>query len=344
MSTSTIATSAPAKLILCGEHAVVYGWPAIAVPLEGIRARVELSDGSGAGVVLDARDLGRRWAVADEPADPLSALTADVLRRFGLGLDQSLLIAIRSDIPIASGMGSGAAVATALVRALAQRAGLALPPEQVSSLVYESERRLHGTPSGIDNTVVAFEQPIWFVRRAAPGAENREPGTENREPGTESQNPAAESGEPLIEPLEIGAPLRLLVGDTGVRSATHEPVGAVRRGWQADRARFDALFREVAALVSLVRAALAAGDTAALGPLLDHNHTLLQQIGVSSPELDRLVRAARDAGALGAKLSGAGWGGVMLALVSDAASASVAAALRAAGATSVLDTRVAGRR
>lgn len=328
MTRSTITTSAPAKLILCGEHAVVYGCPALAVPLEGIRAWVELGDSPG-GVVVDARDLGRRWAIADEPADPLSALSADMLARFGLDAGEGLRIAIRSDIPIASGMGSGAAVATALVRALALRAGQELAPEQISRLVYESERRLHGTPSGIDNTVIAFERPIWFVRRTLP-----------RRDGAEAA--AGEPQEPLIEPVAIGAPLRLLVGDTGVRSATHEPVGAVRRGWQADPARFEALFGQVAGLAAQARAALAAGDPAALGPLLDRNHTLLQQIGVSSPELDRLVLAARSAGALGAKLSGAGWGGVMLALATDASSAAVAAALRAAGATSVLETLVAG--
>jgi len=331
MPTSTITTSAPAKLILCGEHAVVYGCPAIAVPLEGIRAHVELGDSAGAGAVIDARDLGRRWAVADEPADPLSALTIDMLSHFGLGPDQGLLIAVRSDIPIASGMGSGAAVATALVRALALRAGQELSAGQISDLVYESERRLHGTPSGIDNTVIAFERPIWFVRRSVP------------QRGAEDPEPAAGGQEPLIEPVEIGAPLRLLVGDTGVRSATHEPVGAVRRGWRADPDRFEALFGQVAALAALVRAALGAGDAAALGPLLDRNHTLLQEIGVSSPELDRLVLAARDAGALGAKLSGAGWGGVMLALVTETSGPSVAAALRAAGATSVLETPVASR-
>ncbi|GAB4192678.1 MAG: mevalonate kinase [Roseiflexaceae bacterium] len=328
----TITTSAPAKLILCGEHAVVYGRPAIALPLPGIRARVTLSDGvPGSGVVVDARDLGRRWTLAETPDDPLSQLATDLLARFDLGSAPDLLIMIESDIPIASGMGSGAAVASALVRALARRSGHEPAPAQVSDLVYQSERRLHGTPSGIDNTVIAFEQPIWFVRALPSGTQpDANPTTQNSTPNTQN----------LISPLAIATPLRLLIGDTGLRSATHEPVGAVRRGWQADPARYEPLFDAVAGIAIQVRALLAAGDVPALGPLLDENHTLLQEIGVSSPELDRLVVAARQGGALGAKLSGAGWGGVMLALVTDATSAAVAEALRAAGAVRVLETTV----
>jgi mevalonate kinase len=114
----------------------------------------------------------------------------------------------------------------------------------------------------------------------------------------------------------------------------------VRQRWQAEPARYEALFDRVGELVARARAALAAGDIAALGPLLGQNHALLQQIGVSSPELDALVAAARDAGALGAKLSGAGWGGVMLALVTPDARARVAKALTAAGARRVIETTI----
>jgi mevalonate kinase len=100
------------------------------------------------------------------------------------------------------------------------------------------------------------------------------------------------------------------------------------------------LFDQVGALVAQVRAALALGDITALGPLLSQNHALLQQIGVSSPELDALVGAAQSAGAPGAKLSGAGWGGVMLALVAHEARAQVRAALEQAGAKRVIETAI----
>ncbi|MDQ2998177.1 MAG: mevalonate kinase, partial [Chloroflexota bacterium] len=148
---------------------------------------------------------------------------------------------------------------------------------------------------------------------------------------------------PMIEPITIATPFMLLIGETGVRSATRLPVGAVRRRWQAAPARYEALFDQVGMIVAQVRAALE-DDISALGPLLSQNHWLLQQIGVSAPELDRLVGAALAAGALGAKLSGAGWGGVMLALVTHDTRARVAASLEQAGAKRVSATDVSRSR
>ncbi|HEU5013100.1 MAG TPA: mevalonate kinase [Roseiflexaceae bacterium] len=330
---SSIVASAPAKLILCGEHAVVYGRPAIALPLSGIRAHAAITAGDpGSGMILHARNLERSWRIADKPSDPLSLVVVDALQLFGISAPPDLLLSITSDIPIASGMGSGASVATALVRALAQFSGHDMTNEQISALVYESEKRLHGTPSGIDNTVVAYERPIWFQRTTDDGRR-----TTDEEVLLSS---AVYRPSSVIEPITIAAPFTLLIGDTGVRSATRLPVGDVRRRWQNDPARYNALFDHVGAIVAQVRAELARAGMGALGPLLNENHTLLQQIGVSSPDLDRLVAAAREAGALGAKLSGAGWGGVMLALVDSRRQPAVVDALHAAGATRVLATEV----
>ncbi|WP_298817269.1 mevalonate kinase [Chloroflexus sp.] len=306
--------TAPAKLILCGEHAVVYGRPAIALPLSDLRASATVKPAlAGNGPIINAPDLGGRWRVADRPDEPLSGLIMALIDRFGV--PANIEITIRSSIPIASGMGSGAAIATAITRELLAYCGQSLPAATISELVYESERGYHGTPSGIDNTVVAFEQPIWFQRRTVPPH--------------------------LIEPLPIGAPLTLVVGDTGVRSPTRLPVGAVRERWQADPDRYEVLFDQVAELVRQARVALAEGNALKLGPLLDANHELLREIGVSSPELDRLTAAARAVGALGAKLAGAGWGGVMLALTVPEQAESVAAALRAAGAVNAFITTIA---
>lgn len=314
-----ISASAPAKLILCGEHAVVYGRPAIALPLADLRAYAEVAPGPpGSGLRLVAPDLGASWRATEQPEHALSELALTVAAQLGLG-QPDLTLTLRAEIPLASGMGSGAAIGTALVRALAAYAGQILAPEQIAELVYASERRFHGTPSGIDNTVVAHERAIWFVR-APSGA------------------PAA--AQPTLESINVGTPLILLVGDTGVRSATHLPVGAVRTGWQSEPARYEALFDAIGTLVQQARTALAAGELTTLGALLNENQRLLEQLGVSSPELERLIHAARAAGALGAKLSGAGWGGVMLALVSTERTPAVAAALRAAGAVRVLNTLV----
>lgn len=316
---SVFEASACAKLILCGEHAVVYGRPAIALPVASIRAIARVQFTGSGGISLHALDQERSWLVEPGTSDSFGELVLHTLTALAIHGPHHLRIEMTSQIPIASGMGSGAAVATAIVRALAAAAGRELSPEQVSTLVYESERRFHGTPSGIDNTVVAFERPIWFVRATAPD-------------GTLM---------PTIEPVTISAPFTLLVGDTGQRSATRLPVGEVRRRWQASPKRYDERFDQVAALVHQARAALAHGDQGVLGAILSENHTLLKQIGVSNQALNRLVQAALDAGALGAKLSGAGWGGVMFALVTPATHAAVAEALLQAGAVRVLEAQVA---
>ena len=328
MMPEPMTQSAPAKLILCGEHAVVYGRPAIAIPLASLRARATIAPAApGSGLAIAAPDLGRTWRAADTPDDPLSALALATLARLGAN-SLDLTVTIHSDIPIASGMGSGAAVATAIVRALAAYFGHELTPAQISSLVYESERLLHGTPSGIDNTVVAFEQPIWFQR------------TKGQTPEIifhEHTNVSVQPSSFILHPSSF----ILVIGDTGVRSPTREPVGDVRRRWQNEPAHYDALFDQIGELVVQARAALEAGNIVALGPLLNANHELLQSVGVSSPELDRLVGAALRGGALGAKLSGAGWGGVMLALAAtESGAAPIAAALAAAGAARVLTAQV----
>jgi mevalonate kinase len=273
----------------------------------------------GSGLHINAPDLGQVWQLTAASDDPLSELSRAVLGELAIA-EPDLEILLRSDIPIAGGMGSGAAIAAVLVRALAAHAGSELAPDRVAELVYASEQRYHGTPSGIDNTVIAYERPIWFQRRSSP-AEPSQP--------------------PLIEPLHIGRSFTLLVGDTGVRSATHLPVGEVRRRQAADPAYYTALFDEIADLVQQARQALAAGAPALLGDLLNRNQELLAAIGVSSPELENLIGAARSAGAGGAKLSGGGWGGVMIALVTAETCAAVTDALQRAGATRVLQSTIA---
>lgn len=330
--------SAPGKLILCGEHAVVYGQPAIALPLSDIRAYAQVAPAPPeSGIHLQAPDLERVWTIVEEPTDPMSELTRATLHHIGIS-DADLTITLRSDIPIASGMGSGAAIATALVRALAAHFEHQLSPSTISALVYTSEQRYHGTPSGVDNTVVAYEQAIWFERRGA-SPEHRGADSENR-----GGSPVSPSPTPTILPVAIAAPFTLVIGDTGIRSATRLPVGEVRLRWLAEPAHYEALFEQIGTVVHRVREALAAGDHAALGRFLNTNQTLLEHIGVSSPELEHLIAAARAAGALGAKLSGAGWGGIMFALTTIAARDHVIAALRAAGATRVLETAVTAQR
>ncbi len=184
-------------------------------------------------------------------------------------------------------------------------------PKQSAASSIESERIYHGTPSGIDNTVIAYGTPIWFVR--------------------------GQPAEAFVPPV----PFTLAIADSGIRSPTKETVGDVRRGWEAQPARYEALFDAIAAVVQAGRKAIAAGDLALLGELMDEDHALLAQLGVSSDPLERLVAAAQSAGALGAKLSGGGRGGNVIALVRYDCQAAVEQALLAAGAVRVIVTTVA---
>ncbi len=304
------AATAPGKVILFGEHAVVYGQPALAVPVSQVQARAEVTAGDD-GFWIDARDLGRRYQLDQAPAgDPLARAAELVRERAGLARLPGAVLSVSATIPIASGLGSGAAVVTAAVRALAQFVGLALSPSEVSALVFETEKLLHGTPSGIDNTVVAFGQPVYFVKGQPP------------------------------EPFHVARPFHLIIADTGRSSPTKITVADVRAGYKREPERYTRLFEAIGAIARQARQLIEAGQPEVLGPLMGRNHALLQTMGVSSAELDRLVDAACRAGALGAKLSGGGRGGNMLALVTPETAAAVAQALRSAGAARVIETHV----
>jgi len=300
------------KVILFGEHAVVYGRPAIAVPVTEVQAQAYIEPGlAGQGVVVVAPDLDRRVIVREAPPDePLAHIVRGTLRAIGRGSDPDLTITVTSTIPIARGMGSGTAVSTAIVRALARHLGHWFPSQAISDLVYQTEVLYHGTPSGIDNTVIAFEKPVYFVKGVT------------------------------REIFWVGRPFLLAVADTGLASPTWEVVGDLRRRYQADPARYEPLLDRVGEIALAARSAIVQGQEAELGRLMDENHALLQELEVSCPELDRLVAAARQGGALGAKLSGAGRGGHMIALVTKETQGRVDMLLRLAGAVRVLITEI----
>jgi mevalonate kinase len=304
--------SAPGKIILFGEHAVVYGQPAIAAPVWQTQATAEIMAGDvGGGCFLSAPDIAVTRRLADcADAEPLAAVVRRALADAGAPADPDWMITVHSTIPIASGLGSGAALSTALVRAIWLRCGLTPEPAQVSALVFESERYYHGTPSGIDNTVIAWGLPVWFVRGQMP------------------------------EIFRPGAPFTIVIGDTGVRSPTAISVGEVRAGWQAEPVRFEALFVAAGQIARRARQLLEAGNPEAAGPLMTENQQLLAALGVSSPELERLIDAAMAAGAWGAKLSGGGRGGNMIALAPPARTDAIRAALQAAGATHTWVTEI----
>jgi mevalonate kinase len=306
---------APGKVILVGEHAVVYGRPAVAIPVFQVQARVTVEAGdAGQGMVIVAADLGRTFVAgrgeADPEVRPLEAAVLGVLHHLRLPPEHDLTITVNSTIPIARGLGSGAAVATAMVRAVGLHFSVQLGAEEVSRLVYEVERLHHGTPSGIDNTVIVYERPVYFVR-----------------------------GED-VETFPVSRPLQLVIADTGVASSTRAVVEWVRTAWEHSSARYEAFFDDVGNISRAARRAIEMGDEESLGRRMDENHRLLQEMGVSSPQLDSLTEAAKHSGALGAKLSGAGRGGNMIALVTPERRESVERALISEGAQSVIHTEI----
>ena len=307
-----IVAQAAGKVILVGEHAVVYGRPAIAVPVTEVRAEARVEPGQpGQGVVVVAPDLERSIVVREAAEDePLAHIVRTTLAAIGCEADPDLTVTVTSTLPIARGMGSGAAVSTAIVRALIKQEGRWLSSRAISELVYQTEVIYHGTPSGIDNTVIAFEKPVYFVKDEG------------------------------WEVFWVGRPFRLIIADTGIESSTREVVGDLRQRYEAGPDRYRPLFDRVGEIAAAARSAIEEGQPDELGRLMDENHALLQQMDVSCPELDRLVAAAREGGALGAKLSGAGRGGNMIALVSEETQGRVDMMLRLAGAVRVITTKV----
>jgi len=324
-------SSAPGKIILFGEHAVVYGRPALAVPVTQVQATATVSATSRTGIWIEAPEIGLASELSRlAPDHPLAAVIKGVFSALPPSVSPPIFkengggsggatIHVTSTIPVASGLGSGAAVSVAIIRALSAFLGQPLPDERVSTLAYEVEKLHHGTPSGIDNTVVTYAKPVYFVKPPSP-------------PGRGAR------GE--VEILRVGAPFTIVIGDTGLFAPTKESVSDVRTLWEADQPRWEKVFDEVEEIVQKARRVIETGDIPALGPLMDKNHKLLQEMTVSCPELDRLVEAARRSGALGAKLSGSGRGGNMIALVNARNAPALAEALISAGAKRTIVTTV----
>jgi mevalonate kinase len=305
-------SSAPGKIILFGEHAVVYGRPAVAVPVTQVHADAEVAESSRAGIWVHSPAVGLDAELNTLSSDhPLAAVIHNLFFSLGISPHHGLDITINSSIPVASGLGSGAAVSVALVRALSSALGRPLTDEQVNAFAYEIERLHHGTPSGIDNTVITYARPVYFIK-----------------------------GHP-IETIKVGRPFMLVIGDTGIPAPTKQSVGDVRRLWTKNNLRMERIFDEIAQISLMARRIIECGQPEMLGELMDQNHAFLQEMTVSSPELDSLSRAARKAGALGAKMSGGGRGGNMLALVTPETADSVSASLLAAGARRTIVTQVA---
>jgi mevalonate kinase len=277
--------SAPGKVILLGEHSVVFGEPAIAAAIDR-RLEVSLRVGGEAAKPSDSR-IERALAVAASD--------------FGVDA-KDLSVEITSDIPPACGLGSSAAFSLALVRALASLADRTLSPDDVRGRASRVEDVFHGTASGVDVAASAEGGVLWF-ERADP---------------------------PRLERLRPGKPLELVVALSGEVRSTAGPVSRLRARHAARPDLYGRFFRLAGDLVRSGREALTSGDLEGFGQLMDAAQGLLNAFGVSTPTLERMIGIARGAGAFGAKLSGAGGGGAIIALA-PAGGGTILRELRAAG-------------
>lgn len=289
------------KVVIMGEHAVVYGRHAIAAPLPmTIKAQVEDCD---EGIHLLIPRWGVEFQLASNPNERRSFERPAGVMLDELGLSgRAMRIEVFPEVPRSMGLGGSAAMAVAIVRALDKHYRLGLADEEVNRLAFEAEKLAHGNPSGIDNTLACYAKPLVF--RAG--------------------NP------PLVETLNIKTPIPMVVGMTGYEGLTAKTVGRVNAAWQQDRKLYERIFDQIDTLVLRGVQAIQDEDLVTLGQLMNICHGMLNALQVSTPELEQLVDIARANGALGAKLTGGGGGGSIIALC-DGDTDAVVNAIRAAG-------------
>ncbi|WP_343031724.1 mevalonate kinase [Secundilactobacillus folii] len=286
---SPVSGSSHAKIILIGEHSVVYHQPAIALPLPAVRE----------SATLTARQDGQQQLVSryyqgprqDAPASlyGINHLIDVLLKQFtfhgGFTLD------ITSHLPAERGMGSSAATAVAIIRALYQFVEQPLSHDQLLADADISERIIHGNPSGIDVATASAQDPIWFIT----------------------------GEEPVSLPFHLHG--YLVVADSGIHGQTGQAVKAVADLRRAQPAVATPIINELGHLTYGAKSALANDQLIRLGTIFNRAQTLLARLGVSHPKLDEMITLANQNGALGAKLTGGGMGGCMICLAADESSA-----------------------
>jgi mevalonate kinase len=274
------------KVILFNEHFVVYGLPAIASAIGAkTTALVEKQKGTGAEIKDDRPETpGYKAEKLAEQKESLDKM----LRFMDIDTERNhFRITLGGDLIAASGVGASAASCAAIARAFSDELGLGYSDERVNEVAYEGEKGYHGTPSGIDNTAATYGGLIWYKR---------------------------EEGSQHMEHMKLKKPVEIVMGNTGIIADTKVVVAGVKERKEKAPEKYAHIFENAEQLVQDARRQLEAFDLQRLGSIMNRNHELLQQIGVSCNELDMLVDLARGSGALGAKMTGTGRGGYIVAL------------------------------
>ena len=290
-----------AKIILIGEHSVVYHQPAIALPLPSIQTIAKLSEAPSGHQIISEAYIGE---VDQLPAKMLGVkeLINALMDRFEAH-ETGWTLTITSQIPQERGMGSSAAVAIAIIRAFFNFYEVPIDRTELLELAKIEELETHRNPSGLDAATVSSDQPLWFIK--------------------------GESGQAF--PLNLSG--ALVIADTGIKGATKSAIQAVKDKLASDPTAHKWI-SHLGQLTQAAKQAIMANDLEILGQIMDNAQLDLKSLNVSSPELDHLIQVANQAGALGAKLTGGGRGGCMIALANNLTSAQqIAEQLIAHGAT-----------
>lgn len=275
------------KTILFGEHFVVHGIPGIASAIDSTANAIVKKARKGITVTDD-----RKGAKGYAEKKKLQQLESIERMLIAMGMDPkktALDIWLGGNLPGFSGLGASAASSVAIARAIAEEFDLIFSNEKINDVAYEAEKAYAGNPSGIDNTAATFGGLIWFKKNLGIGSN-------------------------IIEQLSISEPVEIIIGNTGIVANTKAMVAAVAKRKQANPSKYDSVFREAEQLAIKGREALEKFDLKQVGDLMNENHRLLQDIEVTCNELDYLVDLSRKHGAFGAKMTGGGGGGCMLAL------------------------------
>lgn len=304
---------APGKVILFGEHFVVMGEPALAMAIDlqtemSARARgdgairIRSDAANAAGIFTDdtfvPEGANPRTRQILEPLKVAAEESLSFIGKRGQGVD----LVVSSKLPISVGLGSSASVAVATISAVTRLFDAELARSDIYELAFASERMIHGNPSGIDQTTATYGGLVLYSRCEG------------------------------MRRLSVEANLSLVIGNTGIQRSSGPLIKKVAELRRRRKKYVDELAASSRRITFEALEALSSGRLKRVGELMDWNHQLLVKMGVSTPKLNHLVKAARKAGALGAKLTGAGGGGCMIALVTDESRASVVRELVRSGA------------
>jgi mevalonate kinase len=273
------------KAILFNEHFVVYGIPSIVSAIGNYTvARIAPYNRPELKLIDDRKATPNyKEEKLEQQKDSLNRM----LKKMNVDPSKNgITITLEGNLYAASGIGASAASCVAVARALSDYFNLNLSDDEINDIAYEGEKGYHGTPSGVDNTASTYGGMIWFQK-----GENN-----------------------IIEKIPMQNPVEIVIGNTGKVANTKAAVAGVRERKEKSPEKYKKVFNRAENIAYLAKQALQEEDYQELGKLMNENHKLLQQIEVSSRELDFLVSIAREQGALGAKLTGGGLGGNMIAL------------------------------